>query len=156
MSLFELVLVDGVLNVDNIDKLQMEATYWIGGKSDSSHGDMSRSSRLEVFHSDVFKDFGRRWLGENYAVGELDELGVEGFLTFEFEIRIHSASRRKFQFSGHKLNFWNNYHPEVYIFQGNSIWGTFGKITRLFVWGKLELEHFFCIFSFKSYNFIFY
>ena len=131
-----------MLNVDNIDKLQMEATYWIGGKSHCDR-DMSRSSRLEVFHSDVFKDLGgRQWLGENYAVGELDELGVEGFLTFEFEIRIHSASRRKFQFSGHKLNFWNNYHPEVYIFQDNSIWGTFGKITRLF--------------SCKSYIFIFY
>ena len=63
---------------EDLTKLQIEAAYWIGKRSDALDLDISRSARLEFFHCDVFKEFSYYWLGENYVVGTMDDLVVDG------------------------------------------------------------------------------
>ena len=49
------------------------------------------------------------WLEVSYEVGSVEDRVVDGFITFEFEIRTFSSPRMKFKFSGSKEEFVNNF-----------------------------------------------
>merc|ERR1719341_1153145 len=70
---------------------------------------MLKSRSYFSFHSDVFKDFDGCWLGESYKVGTVEDRALNGFLTFEFEMRSFSAPRMMCKFSGSKEEMVKNF-----------------------------------------------
>jgi len=71
--------------------------------------DMSRSLSFLSFHSSRFKQDLYRWLEDSYEVGTVEDRAVDGFLTFEFEIRTYLAPKLKFQCTTDKQEFVNNF-----------------------------------------------
>merc|ERR1719186_1874999 len=78
---------------------------------------MSRSISFLSFHSSRFKQDLYRWLEDSYEVGSVEDRAVDGFLTFEFEIRTYLAPKLKFQNTTDKQEFVNNF--EEFHFDGD-------------------------------------
>jgi len=103
---------------DDKAQFQIETAYRI------RHSSMTKSS-ISTIHSSMFKQHPHQWLN-SYEVGNVEAvegMAVDGFLTFEFEIRTYLASKWKFQLTTHKESFMNNFREfqkdgDVKIFCG--------------------------------------
>eukprot|EP00092_Neocalanus_flemingeri_P028123 GFUD01030543.1.p1 GENE.GFUD01030543.1~~GFUD01030543.1.p1 ORF type:complete len:370 (+),score=71.48 GFUD01030543.1:103-1212(+) len=119
-----------LLNTDNsedgLSKIQIETAYRIRKPSDSKPLDMYSSRSYETFHSSEIKGMenrgmmmrwgyelktGSKKLKSIYKVGTAEERSQNGFITFEFEVRIVSTPEKKFQDSSLKQKqiFFKNF-----------------------------------------------
>jgi len=103
---------------DDKAQFQIETAYRI------RHSSITKSS-ISTIHSSMFKQHPHQWLNsyEDCTVEAVEGMAVNGFLTFEFEIRTYSASKWRFQLSTHKESFVNNFeefqkYGDVKIFCG--------------------------------------
>ena len=103
----------GIDTDDDMAQYQIETAYRIPHGSNTTPFDMSKVPSLSSyrFHSSMLKKYPYWWLQveESYSDGAIEEKAVNGFLTFDFEIRTYLAPKIKCQFSTVKQDFLNNF-----------------------------------------------
>jgi len=99
----------GVARHTRLYQIQIETAYRIRKSVTADPLDMSKSRSLYSIHSSMYKEYQYNWLGESYEVGTVEDRAVDGFLTFDFEIRTYLSPKMKFQFSVDKQSFVNNF-----------------------------------------------
>jgi len=85
-----------------LEQIQIETAYRIRHNNCDWPMDMYSLRSYLSFHSDVYKEYDFQWLGESYKVGTVEDRALDGFISFEFEIRTFSAPRMMSKFSGSK------------------------------------------------------
>eukprot|EP00092_Neocalanus_flemingeri_P084202 GFUD01105741.1.p1 GENE.GFUD01105741.1~~GFUD01105741.1.p1 ORF type:complete len:364 (-),score=82.67 GFUD01105741.1:97-1188(-) len=114
-----LMLANTENSEDGISNIQIETAYRIRKPSDSDRKpfEMYSSRSYETFHSSELKGMEDGGMSRDYElksiynVGTAEERGQNGFITFEFEVRIVSTHEKKFQDSSlrKKQIFFKNF-----------------------------------------------
>eukprot|EP00092_Neocalanus_flemingeri_P097446 GFUD01124191.1.p1 GENE.GFUD01124191.1~~GFUD01124191.1.p1 ORF type:complete len:353 (+),score=74.05 GFUD01124191.1:110-1168(+) len=112
-----LMLLNTENSEDGISNIQIETAYRIRKPSDRKPFEMYSSRAYETFHSSELNGMEDGGMSRDYElksiynVGTAEERGENGFITFEFEVRIVSAHEKKFQDSSlsKKQIFFKNF-----------------------------------------------
>jgi len=101
---------DDGIKVD-LGQFHMETAYRIRKPHAVGPLDMSNSNSFTSFHSKIFEFKKYVLLSSSYEAGSVEDRAENGFLTLEFEMRTfwNPHNRIKFQFSGIREEFLNNF-----------------------------------------------
>eukprot|EP00092_Neocalanus_flemingeri_P053193 GFUD01062439.1.p1 GENE.GFUD01062439.1~~GFUD01062439.1.p1 ORF type:complete len:372 (-),score=83.63 GFUD01062439.1:113-1228(-) len=100
-------------NDEDIPPFQIETAHRVRKSCETRPMDMSLSKCQSLWgiHSSVFKESSCYWLGEgeSYPVNYVEDMAVNGFISFEFKMKTYVAPKLKLTFTGSKQKFVNNF-----------------------------------------------